>query len=161
MAFYNFVIDITEKKDFLDENLRELAFDLILTVLEKNKKKFKDEVTLINNLIQRLFNYALEIDKEISAEFLNPKSEDYIENEESKEQKLEFASDTLDRIILLFGKEKIIPSISSAIAELVKIENDWRHKYIGLMITGEICGYLGDEVVDFTNILNVILILFS
>lgn len=146
---------IIEKNDYLDGNIRELGFDIIMNVLNKNKSKFENEITLLKDISERLFKYALEIEKEIPEEWTNPQIDHYFEYEEHKEEKVEFAVSTLDRLIRIFDKKKMMTLISTAVMELMKITEDWRYKYVALMTISEICEYIDDNS-GLDNILEVI-----
>ena len=126
-----------------------------MNVLYKNKSKFENEISLIKEISESLFKYALEIDKEIPNDWITPQIENYFDYEEHKEEKIEFAVSTLDRLIKIFDKQKMMTLISAAVMELMKITEDWRYKYAALMTISEISDNIDDDS-GIDNILEVI-----
>ena len=109
---------------------------------------------LRDNFLRNL-KYALEIDKEIPNDWITPQIENYFDYEEHKEEKIEFAVSTLDRLIKIFDKQKMMTLISAAVMELMKITEDWRYKYVALMTISEISDNIDDDS-GIDNILEVI-----
>ena len=68
----------------LDENLREMCFEIIVTLIEENKKLItdsKDGYEKLENFVTRLFKYAMELDQTIDDDWLNPSKISYISDE--------------------------------------------------------------------------------
>lgn len=143
--FYKFINSIIDKKDFVDSNIRELAFDIIMNVLNKNKVKFENELSLLKDVSERLFKYALEIDKEIPNDWLSPQVDHYFDYEEHKEEQVEFSVSTIERLIGIFDKKKMMTLISEAVMTLIKETSDWRYKYVALMTISEITEHIDDN----------------
>ena len=114
---------IIQKKDYLDCNIRELGYDIIMNLLNKNKNKFENEISLLKEIIEKLFQYALEIEKDVPNDWIIPHLDNYFDYTDHKEEQVEFAIVTLDKLIRIFDKKKMMTLISGAIMELLKILN--------------------------------------
>ena len=74
---------ISENID-LDENLREMCFEIVVTLMEampKLIKGTKEGTEKIENFVTRLFKYAMELDQTIDDDWLNPSKIEYIADE--------------------------------------------------------------------------------
>merc|ERR1712032_1788022 len=65
---------IVEKKDFLDENIRELSLEIIVTLVEKYPSLLSKNMESSKTLIELIFKYANEIEDSVSSDWLNPKT---------------------------------------------------------------------------------------
>ena len=72
---------IMDKRDFADESLRELGYEIIISLAERIPKLLEKDQPRIKDFLEKLFKYSLEMDNEISNEWCSPKTESYFEEE--------------------------------------------------------------------------------
>jgi len=133
---------IAENVD-LDENLREMCFEIIVTLVEAMPKLFedsKDGSEKLENFVTRLFKYAMELDQTIDEDWLNPSKISYISDEFIPEKKLDLATSLLTRLFDVVDKEKLLKITSDNIVQLINHSNDkdWKYKYIAYITVAEI-----------------------
>ena len=97
------------KKDYEDEKIRELAFELILSLVEVEEHLFvkkRKASKYLYEYIDLLFNYALEFEKEADQSWCTPSGNNYDSNmEDSSDDKIFFSSSLFDRLISCTGIE--------------------------------------------------------
>ena len=132
---------IIEEKN-LEENVREIGFEILVSLIEKNHKIMDDEKLKI--FIQGLFKYAMELDQVIDEEWMTPSSVSFISDEFIPEHKLDEACSLLSRLFEVFGEEKMIQITSQNIVELIShsSDKDWKYKYIAYITVAEILGFI-------------------
>ena len=74
-----------------DDNLREIAYEIIVTILEGIPKVVEKDDEKVKTLVQSLFKYAMEIDDSIDDEWLHPSTITFISDEFIPEHKLDVA----------------------------------------------------------------------
>ena len=146
---------IIEEKEF-DENIREIGFEILVSLIEKMHKIIDDEKLKI--FIQSLFKYAMELDQVIDDEWLRPSSISFISDEFIPEHKLDEACSLLSRLFEVFGPEKMIQITSQNIIELINhsSEKDWKFKYIAYITVAEILGFI-KELSTIEKLINLII----
>ena len=132
---------IIEEKDF-DEKIREIGFDIIISIIEKYPKILDDKKLSI--LVQSLFKYAMELDQVIDDEWLRPNSISFISDEFIPEHKLDEACSLLSRLFKKCSEEKMLQLTSQNIMELINhsSEKDWKYKYIAYISVAEIITFI-------------------
>ena len=146
---------ITEEKDF-DEKIREIAFDIIVTIIENCPKIIDDAKLTV--LVQSIFKYAMELEQNIDEEWLTPKSTSFISDEFIPEHKLDEACSLLSRLFKTLSQEKMMQLTSQNIMELIKhsSEKDWKYKYIAYISVAEIMSYI-KEINTIEQLISLIL----
>jgi len=124
---------IHEKTDFNDESIRELGFEVIVTIVENKRKLLTKDLPKTKILIEQNFKYALEIDEEITDEWLFPKAESCLDDEIIEEKKVRNSIAFLGRIIDIVNQKTIMPFISECILALLKNNTSWKYNYVALM----------------------------
>ena len=149
---------IENKKLEDDQNLREVAFEVIVSIIEQHPNVITDDNEKLKGLINAIYKYAMEIDEEIDDNWLTPKSTSLSSENFIPEQKLDEALSLIDRIILGCKKNKVIlPIISQFIIELLNHEGDsWKYKYIAYVSVGKIASHV-DEIKEIEVMIKVIL----
>lgn len=71
---YILMIKIVEKKDYLDEKIRDIGFEVIVKLIERIPNLLKKDNEKLTHFIEAIYKYALEFDKEITEDWCNPKS---------------------------------------------------------------------------------------
>ncbi len=148
---------IIEDKE-IDDNLREIAYELLINLIENMPKLMKNDEEKLSNLIQSLFKYAMEIDEEIDDEWLTPKATTFINDEFIPEQKLDEATSLLLRLFDALDEKVVLKIVSNNIAELIQhsSEKDWKYKYIAYITIAEVISYV-KELNHIENIIEMIL----
>ena len=146
---------IIEEKNF-DENIREIGFEILVSLIEKMHKVIDDEKLKI--FIQSLFKYAMELDQVIDEEWMRPNSVSFISDEFIPEHKLDEACSLLSRLFEVFGEEKMIQITSQNIIELINhsSDKDWKYKYIAYISVAEILGFI-KELTSIEKLINLII----
>ena len=146
---------IFEEKEF-EENIREISFEIIISIIEKIPKIIDDEKLKI--LVQSLFKYAMELDQEIDDEWLHPNSISFISDEFIPEHKLDEMCSLLTRLFEKISDEKMIQLTSQNIMELINhsSEKDWKYKYIAYITVAEILGFI-KELTTIEKLVNLII----
>ena len=146
---------IVEEKDF-EENIREICFEILVSIIEKIPKVIDDEKLKI--LVQSLFKYAMELDQTIDDEWLHPNSVSFISDEFIPEHKLDEACSLLTRLFEVLSQEKMIQLTSQNIMELINhsSDKDWKYKYIAYISVAEILGFI-KELTTIEKLVNLII----
>ena len=147
---------ITEKKDFNDENIRELGFEILLTLIEKKPLLISKDTERLKILVEALYKYALEMENDIDDDWLTPKTESYFDEEFVPEEKLATSLSLIDRLTIALGKKEMLVFLSDIVLQLLNQGGvDWRYKYIGFMTIAQMVEYI-DEIKNIENILPIV-----
>ena len=132
---------IYEEKNF-DEKVREIGFDILITILEKYPTIIDDNKLQI--LVQSLFKYSMELDQTIDDEWLHPNITSFITDEFIPEHKLDVSCSYLSRLFKKISEEKMMKITSQNIMDLINhsSEKDWKYKYIAYISVAEIMSYI-------------------
>ena len=134
------IIDNTE----VDDNLREIAYEIIVNILENVPKVVEKDDEKVKIIVQSLFKYAMEIDNSVDDEWLNPKNINIIADEFIPEHKLDVATSLLTRLFEVLDEEKLFKLTSNNITELINHSSDkeWKYKYIAYIVVAETAGQI-------------------
>ena len=107
---------IIENKNLEDDkNLREVAFEVIVSIIESHHEVIsKDEETL-KGLINSIFKYAMEMEDDIDDKWLTPTSSSLSSENFIPEAKLDEALSLIDRIIIGCKNKNVLKIISGFI----------------------------------------------
>ena len=146
---------IIEEKDF-DEKIREIGFDIIISILEKYPKIIDDGKLSI--LVQSLFKYAMELEQTIDNDWLYPNVTSFISDEFIPEHKLDEACSLLSRLFKVCSEDKMLQLTSQNIMELINhsSEKDWKYKYIAYISVAEIMSFI-KEINTIEKLISLIL----
>ena len=146
---------IVEKKDFLDENIRELSLEIIVTIVEKFPSLLSKNMEKSKTLIELIFKYANEIEDTVSSEWLNPKlknNDEFIE-----EEKLEASITFISRLTATFKSDnKFFALVADIVMLYLSNESHWKYKYIGYSTVSRMAQDV-DDIEDLTAIINRII----
>ncbi len=135
---------LIEKKDMLSDNIRELAFEVILSLVTKYPKLINDTEKL-KILLELIFKYALEMDDDIPSDWLNPKSDSLINEDVIPEEKLNTSLIILERLMESADNEaQVLALTADIIMMFIKNETNWKYKYIGFITVSHIIEYIND-----------------
>ena len=136
--------NLISKKDYDDEKIRELAFELILNLVEEKPTLFKSrkkDSKLLGPFLEMIFNYALEFDKSIDQSWSIPTGNDYDSDniEDSTDEKIYFALSVIDRIIECMGVDDCEKELKTIIG--IFIQKSWEYQYFALYVLGNYSKY--------------------
>ena len=148
------------KKDYVDEKIRELAFEFILNLVEekpsimKSKKKDKKFLT---PFLEMAFSYALEFDKDVNQSWITPSGNNYDSNniEDSTDEKVDFALSVIDRIIVCMGTEGCEKELKQILEQF--LQKSWECQYFAFYVLGNYARY--DQ--KMSKVENIFKILFN
>ena len=149
---------IMDKKDFADTYLRELGYEVVVSLVERIPKLFEKDETKLKDFLEKLFKYSLEMDTEIEPEWCTPKTESYFEEEFIPEENVSTSLSILVRLIECLGKKFLLPYISEVVMQLIQNEKDWRYKYVAFMTIAQIVEFI-DDMQNIENLMPVIFFL--
>ena len=145
---------IMDKKDFADTNLRELGYEVVISLVERIPKLFEKDETKLKDYLERLFKYSLEMDNDIDQEWCTPKTESYFEEEFIPEENVSTSLSIIVRMIECLGKKHFLPFVSEIVMNLIQNEKDWRYKYVAFMTIAQIVEFI-DDMKNIENLLPV------
>jgi importin-5 len=144
---------IIEKKDYADETIRELAFEILMSMIEKKESLISKNADKLKLFIEVIYKFALEMEDDVTDDWLTPKTESYFDEEFVPEEKLETALSLIDRLMNALGSKTMLAYLSDIVLQLLSNGgNDWRYKYIGFMTIAGMVEYV-DDIVNLDNIL--------
>ena len=151
--------NLIEKKDYDDEKIRELAFELILSLIEVEEHlliKKKKATKYLYDFIEMLFNYALEFEKEADQSWCIPRGNNYDSNkDDSLDDKIFFSITLLDRIITTTGIEYCEKEIQNLLKNY--LSKSWECQVISFYFLVTYSEY--DD--EFEKVQNIIKVLFN
>lgn len=129
----------------IDDSLREIAFELLVTIIKATPKVIEKDTEKINLLVQALFKYSMEIEDTITEDWLRPQAETFIADEFISESKLETSCSLLTRLFEALDEKVILGVVSNNISELLSHGSvEWKYKYIAYITIAEIVEYIDD-----------------
>ena len=143
---FNLGKEIILNQKFEDEKIREMGFELIISLIEDKSSLViygQNRVTILNEFIELILNYSLEFDKNI----IFNSYENYFDNSNQNidnyiEDEIKFSISIFER---LFESIKIeyINDMFKLIVEKY-IQKSWKYQYIILFFISTYCNYNKD-----------------
>lgn len=146
---------ISEKKDYDDDNIRELAYEVVVNLIEYKPNLFSNDQERLKVFVEALFKYALEMDKEIEEEWATPSQLSYFDMETIYEKEVNCAITFVERLIDTLSPSVMLPILSDYVTKLVANEQDFRYKYLGIMIFKVIITHV-DDMAMVSNFFNMV-----
>ena len=150
---------LIEKKDYDDDKIRELAFELLINLDEEKPSLFKSKKKdrkLLLPFLQMIFKYALEFDETTDQSWSRPNGNNYDNNvEDGFDEKVNFSLSLIDRILTCNGIEDTENDLKTVLTEYLK--NNWKCQYVAFCALGKFSEY--DK--EMSKIQNIIPILFN
>jgi len=140
-----------EVKDFSDEKIREMAFEVIVNLVERRNNLLVKDVTKLKTFIELLYKYALEMDTDVTEDWATPNSLSYFDEEFIFEENVSTAISFIDRLMEHLSCNFMLPHLSEIIIQLLNKTNDFRYKYIGLLSISQVMNNV-DEMSTIENI---------
>ena len=123
------------KKDYDDEKIRELAFELVLSLVEADEPLFvkkKKTTEYLYKYLEMIFNYALEFDKDDQS-WTTPRGNNYDANaDDVTDDKIFFATSLFDKVISCTGTEYCEDAVKLLLKNF--FENSEDHQTIGFFM---------------------------
>ena len=142
----------------IDDNLRDIAFELLIGVIEAVPAVIEKDNEKINLLVQALFKYAMEIDDTVSEDWLKPSAETYVSEEFIPESQLDEACSLLTRLFASLNEKVMLEIVSKNISELLgQSANNWKYKYIAYITIAEII----ENVEDLNSVQQLIAMILA
>ena len=151
------------KKDYDDEKIRELAFELILNLVEEKPSLFKSkkkDSKLLTPFLEMVFSYALEFDKSYDQSWAIPSGNDYDSDniEDAADEKVVFALSVIDRIIECMGTDDCEKELKNLLE--IYLQKSWEYQYFALYVLGNYSKY-DEEITKVEKIFNILFNLTS
>ena len=134
---------IIEKKDYLDEKIRELGFEMIVNYVERIPKILKKDNEKLVHLIEMIYKFAFEFDKDISEQWKNPSEDDFSNEDLVGDEYLSASFSFLDRLTTTLP-ENCLPEIQKMVVKMLDISGDYSYKYIALLTISEMTNHVED-----------------
>ena len=149
--------NLIAKKDYDDEKIRELAFELILNLVEEKPSLFKTkkkDSKLLLPFLEMIFNYALEFDKTYDQSWGIPSGNNYDNNnEDSADEKVYFSLSVIDRIIECMGVESCEKELKTLIGTF--LQKSWEYQYFSFYVLASFSGF-DQEITKVEKLFNLI-----
>lgn len=121
----------------LEESIRQLALEVMVTLAETAPGMFRKQKTLISQVVPQVLALMVDFEDEDPVEWANSESN---EDEECDSNPVS-GENALDRLACALGGQTILPHILATIPPMLQ-NPDWRYRHAGLMAisaTGEGC----------------------
>lgn len=142
---------IIEKKDYLDEKIRDLGFEMIVNYIERIPKIIKKDNEKLVHLIEMIYKYAFEFDKETSEQWSNPTEDDYNNEDLVGDEKLSASFSFLERLTVTLP-DQVLPEVQKMISKMLEISGDFSYKYIALLTISEMTNHV-EDIAHIDNVL--------
>ena len=150
---------LIEKKDYVNEKIRELAFEVILNLVEEKPSLFKSKKKYSNlfyPFLEMIFNYALEFNKNYDSSWEIPPGNVYDKNvEDSYDDKISFALYVINRIIECMDIEGCENEIQNILDKFLK--NSWEYQYFALLVLAN----YSEQDEEITKVENIFPIIYN
>ncbi len=145
------------KKDYENDKIRELAFELIVNLVEERPTLFKSkkkDPKLLLPFFELVFSYALEFDKTNNQSWAIPNGNNYDNAlEESTDEKVTSALSYIDRVITCM----CIPYIENELKIMLEnyLQKSWEYQYVAFYVLGRYSEF-DQEISKVENIFKII-----
>ena len=147
---------IIDKKDYSNEKIRELAFEVLINLIEELPELFNNRKNDLKILFSMIYSYSFEINKEISFSWNNPSIHNYKEIEKIEEDNILFSQGLIERIIDYLDQDEVLEILNEISINLIN-QKDWIFKYIGLLSFSNLSNYQDEEISLNDDIFNTII----
>lgn len=143
---FNVISPIVLKNDFANVQIRQLPIEFFVTVIERIPSIAKKNQDLLTNLIETIFKLMIDIDDEITEEWMKPKEgfKDKDDEDCNGEDNVDFGKGCIDKIISAVGDAICLPLMSKIVTNTISNESDWRYKNASLMAFSQVGEYIND-----------------
>ena len=148
------MMKVSQNKEFDDENLRELGFEVVVSFCERKKAFFEKDTDKFKLFIEELFKYMLEMDEEVTEEWSTPAGESYFDEEVISEEKVATGISFLERLLECYSGKIMLPFISEIVLNFLKNTSDYRYKYIAFTTIVNMLDYV-EDIKEIENIIPV------
>jgi hypothetical protein len=149
--------NLIAKKDYDDEKIRELAFELIINLDEEKPTLFKSkkkDSKLLLPFLEMIFSYALEFEKTTDQSWAIPNGNNYDHsNEEATDEKVNLALSLIDRVLTCNGIEDVENELKSLIEKF--LQQKWEYQYVAFYVLGTFSEF-DKEISKIENIFKIL-----
>ena len=139
---YEAIKPIVAHKDFANNSIRHQPLEFTVTMIERKPSLAKKDEPLIKDVLERIFELMIDIDEDISADWLRPK--EGFTGEEEDEDNVGFGKQAVDRLVASVGDEKMLPLVGQLVTNTMANDSDWRYKHAGIMAFSQVGEYVDD-----------------
>lgn len=159
------------ENNFYEREIKEQAFDCILTLVEKKKTLFLNDEEKMNVFIKALIKFALSFDNFINEEWYTPTNISYNDEENVEEEEIKGVISYIERMIDCIGFQNVMKFLSKIILALIGNSHSdfcnnlginethhkaWKFQYLGFTLLSVIISYV-EEFGDLSNIIQPII----
>lgn len=142
----------------VDDSLREIGFELLVSLISEIPKTIEKDTKKLALLIQSIFKYAMEIGNTIDEDWKTPITESFIIDDFIPEHKLDESISLLKRLLECLNEKSVLSILSDNIIQLLKhSDTDWKYKYIAYISIGSIFEYI-KEFGSIKQIVEIIIV---
>lgn len=142
-AILSFESLVTKTNEYIyNEKTRESAFELIITIVEQVCSLFQNNIGYLKQFIYDLYDYALDMSRNIPEEWENPKINSNEDAPVISEDRLKFVQETIERVQIELEIECVDIGLECIDSMFNKQTNDWVCKYVGLISLSQIMCYI-------------------
>ena len=151
--------NLINKKNYNNEKIRELAFELILNLIEQKPKLFNSDKKysqLLYPFLEMIFNYALEFDKTYDQSWETPSGNIYTNNiEDCIDEKINFSLSVINRIIEYMGVDNCENDLKKILEKC--LQKSWEYQYFALLV---LASYSENDE-EITKVENIFKLIFN
>ena len=114
---HEFVRVLVYDKNFSDPTLKEIAINILISIVERIPALVKKDKEKLKGMILMLFHEMVSIDSEIDEEWIKPLEgfkEDH-ENGEVENDEVHFGMQGIDRLISSIGEKVMLPVLGTVV----------------------------------------------
>lgn len=149
------------ENEIVDNSVKEIAFDLLITIVEKKPKLLRGDSQKLKEILTLLITYALNsVEDTIDSDWVHPTKLSYSEDKLISEEELNSSLSFIKRLYDSVGFTTVMSEFSPIMLELVdfhktqlnKNKRLWKSQYVGFMALSDIV----EEVDEISLIENII-----
>ena len=150
---------LIEKKDYDNEKIRELAFEVILNLIDEKPsiiKSKKKDLNLLIPFLEMVFSYAMEFNKKYDQSWEIPQGNIYDKNvDDAFDDKINFSISVINRLLEYMDVEGCEIELKNILDRFLK--NSWEYQYFAIYVLANYSEY--DE--EITKVENIFPIIFN
>jgi len=153
---------IISDKAFNDQKIREMGFELIISIFEDNPSLLAtlNGDNLLNTFLELIFNYALEFDKNMELNLSDiPLDDNVYSIDFTIEDEISFSLSLLERMFECTEKEKIKNILNIIVNNF--IHQSWKHQYVILLSLNIYCSNNDDMSLIDSYIDSILALIYS
>jgi hypothetical protein len=147
---------VREFPDDSNSNLKIQSLETLIFMLESYPDLLEERDDKLTQVVELIFKNMIEIEDEVNEEWMSPPPGFNDDMEEDDDQRVvKLGLDFIDRLIGIFGSEKMIPFLSSYINTMLKDPN-WKMRHAAIMTISQFAEYLDSQENEISNLVQII-----